>query len=85
MDDRIVISQNICHGQPRVAGTRVMVDQVLDLLAAGKTVPEITADDYFPDLTDEDVLACIAYASRNIRDGAIASILEGSIMNLITH
>ena len=44
MGDRIVISPNICYGQPRVAGTRVMVYQVLDLLAAGKTVPEITSD-----------------------------------------
>lgn len=38
-----------------------MVDQILDLLSEGKTVEEITSDDYFPDITVEDVYACIAY------------------------
>ena len=35
--DRIVVSRDVVHGKPRIAGTRVMVYQVLDLLAAGKT------------------------------------------------
>lgn len=35
--DRIVVSREVMHGQPRIAGTRVTVVQVLDLLAAGKT------------------------------------------------
>lgn len=60
--ERIVVSREIAHGQPRVAGTRIMVHLVLDLLAAGKSVAEIISDDYYPDLTQEDVLACIAYA-----------------------
>lgn len=66
--DRIVVSRDIVHGKPRIAGTRVMVYQVLDLLAAGKTSAEITSEDYFPDITDEDVRACLAYASQIIRD-----------------
>ena len=60
--DRIVVSREISHGQPRVAGTRIMVHLVLDLLAAGKSVSEIISEDYYPDLTQEDVLACIEYA-----------------------
>ncbi len=66
--DRIVVSREVMHGKPRVAGTRVMVYQVLDLLAAGKAPAEIISEDYFPDLTDEDVRACILYASRIVRD-----------------
>ena len=69
--DRIVVSRDVVHGKPRIAGTRVMVYQVLDLLAAGKTTAEITSTDYFPDLTEDDVRACIAYASHVIRDDRI--------------
>ena len=64
---RIVVSRTICHGKPRIAGTRIMVHQVLDLLATGKSATEITSDDYFPDINEADVRACIAYASRVIR------------------
>jgi len=45
-----------------------MVVQVLDLLAAGKTVAEIISEDYYPDLTEADVLACLRYASQLIRE-----------------
>ena len=69
--DRITVSRDVVHGQPRIAGTRVMVYQVLDLLAAGKTTQEIISADYFPDLTEDDVRACIAYASQVIRDDRI--------------
>jgi len=61
--DRIVVSREIVHGQPRIAGTRIMVYLVLDLLASGKSIPEIISDNYYPDLKTEDVLACIAYSN----------------------
>lgn len=66
--DRIVVSKEVGHGKPRIAGTRIMVYQVIDLLAAGKTVAEITSDDYFPDISADDVRACLLYASRVIRN-----------------
>lgn len=69
--DRIVVSRDVMHGKPRIAGTRVTVVQVLDLLAAGKTPSEITSEDYYPDLTEADIRACIAYASQMIRDDRI--------------
>lgn len=61
---RIVASGNVLHGKPRVANTRIQVAQVLDLLAAGKTVAEITSEEYYPELEIADVYACIAYASE---------------------
>lgn len=61
--DRIVVSREIAHGQPCVAGTRIMVHLLLDLLASGKSISEIISDDYYPDLKSEDVLACIAYSN----------------------
>ncbi|MFC1960507.1 DUF433 domain-containing protein [Chloroflexota bacterium] len=64
LTERIVVARDVCHGKPRVAGTRIMVVQVLDLLAAGKTIDAITSADYYPDLVPADVLACVDYASR---------------------
>jgi uncharacterized protein (DUF433 family) len=66
--DRIVVSRAICHGKPRIAGTRIMVHLILDLLAAGKTVAEITGEDHYPDITPDDVYACILYASRVVQN-----------------
>lgn len=68
---RIVVSRDVCHGKPRIAGTRIMVYQVLALLAAGKTTAEITSEDYYPDITAEDVLACLAYASRIVENDTV--------------
>jgi len=61
---RIVIDQDVCHGRPRVAGTRVRVVDVLDALAAGDTIDELVVD--LPYLTREDVLACISYGARAV-------------------
>lgn len=68
---RIVVSRDVMHGKPRIVGTRITVVQILDLLAAGKTAAEITSDAYYPDLTVDDVRACIAYASQLIREDRI--------------
>jgi uncharacterized protein (DUF433 family) len=61
---RIVVSRDVLHGKPRIVGTRIPVTLVLDLLAAGKTYAEIISEDYFPDLTEADIRACLAYASQ---------------------
>lgn len=68
LTERIVVSREVCHGQPRVVGTRIMVHLVLELLAAGKTIGEITSEDYYPDLTPEDVFACVAYAGQVVKN-----------------
>lgn len=48
-------------GQPCIRGLRITVYDVLDYLAGGMSVPGILAD--FPDLTEEDVRACLAFAA----------------------
>ena len=65
--ERIEADPNVCHGKPRIAGTRIMVEQVLDLLAAGISIAEITSEEYFPDLSQEDVLACVAFANQLLK------------------
>ena len=72
---RIVVARDICHGKPRLAGTRIIVYQVLDLLAGGKSIDEIISDEYFPELTVEDVFACLRYASQVIRTEEIIPVL----------
>lgn len=61
MLDRITVDQKICHGQACVKGTRIPVFVVLEALASGMTMERIIED--YPPLTEEDIRACVYYAS----------------------
>ena len=61
MKDRIAVNAQIHFGKPCVAGTRIPVQSVLELVREGITFSQIIAD-YYPDLEPEDVRACIQYA-----------------------
>ena len=61
MKDRIEVDPNIHFGKPCVAGTRIPVVNVLELVGEGLTFDEIVRD-YYPDLQLEDVKACVEYA-----------------------
>lgn len=52
-------------GKPCVRGLRITVTDVLEYLASGMSADEIVAD--FPDLTVEDVRACLAFAADRER------------------
>lgn len=52
-------------GKPCIRGMRITVGDVLDYLAGGMTIEEIVDD--FPDLTRDDILACLAYAADRER------------------
>jgi len=60
--DRIVIDPAILSGKPVIRGTRIAVELVLDLLAAGQQESNILSN--YPGLSHEDILACLAYASH---------------------
>ena len=59
--DRITFNPKQCGGRPCIRGMRIRVSDVLDLLAAGITQNQILKD--YPDLNEEDVRACLQYAS----------------------
>lgn len=59
---RITVDSEICHGKPTVRGMRYPVEMILDLLAAGMSHDEIRED--YPSLEDDDILACLQFASR---------------------
>ena len=61
MINRITVNPTIHFGKPCVAGTRITVQSVLELLNEGVTFGEIIQD-YYPDLTIEDIRACLSYA-----------------------
>ena len=61
--ERISIDVDILHGRPRIRGTRIAVSMVLELLAAGHS-PEAICRDFYPDLSLDDVRACIAFANQ---------------------
>jgi uncharacterized protein (DUF433 family) len=62
--DRITSDLEICGGRPCIRGTRVRVNDILDLLAAGVSRADILAD--FPYLENEDITAALKYAARSI-------------------
>ncbi len=61
MIDRITIDSKIHFGKPCIAGTRITVQSVLELLNEGLSFKEIIQH-YYPELHDEDIRACIQYA-----------------------
>jgi uncharacterized protein (DUF433 family) len=60
--DRIVIDPAVLVGKPTVRGTRISVEWVVDLLAAGWSIEQILEN--YPHLTREDIQACLSYASE---------------------
>jgi uncharacterized protein (DUF433 family) len=58
--DHIVSTPDVLKGKPRLKDTRIPVSLVLGYLASGATPEKITEE--FPDLTRQDVAACLSYA-----------------------
>jgi uncharacterized protein (DUF433 family) len=61
MIDRIAVNPKIHFGKPCVAGTRITVQSVLELLNEGLSFTEIIQN-YYPELQVEDIRACLRYA-----------------------
>ena len=66
---RISIDPTVCFGKPCIRGHRIWVSLIIDLLASGATVEEILED--YPDLTRDDIRACLAYASEMTRERTV--------------
>ena len=66
LPDRIVVDSKILTGKPVVRGTRISVELVVELLAAGGSHAQILAS--YPHLTEEDIRACLAYASELLHE-----------------
>jgi uncharacterized protein (DUF433 family) len=64
--DRIIVDPKILTGKPVVRGTRISVELVVDLLAAGWSHDQILTS--YPHLSEEDIRACLNYASELLRE-----------------
>ena len=72
--DRIVVDPAVCFGKPTIKGHRIWVSLVLGYLAEGWTTEQVVNE--FEGLVADDVLACVAYASRlaNVRFGDLDEV-----------
>jgi len=66
----IEVNPEIRFGKPVIKGTRVTVYDVLQWLASGMSHQEILSD--FPQLTEDQLLACLAYAANKERTIKVA-------------
>ncbi|MEX0617149.1 MAG: DUF433 domain-containing protein [Candidatus Woykebacteria bacterium] len=60
---KIIVNHEIMVGKPVIAGTRIPVYMIIDLLATGVTTEEILRD-YYPNLTEKDINACLRYSAK---------------------
>jgi uncharacterized protein (DUF433 family) len=63
--ERISVNPEVRSGKPCIRGTRITVYDVLEYVAGGMTDDELLAD--FPDLTRDDIRACLAFAAARER------------------
>ncbi len=68
--NHIVSTPDVLRGKPRIRDTRIPVSLILGYLAIGKNVAEIIQE--FPDLTHEQIAACLDYA-RELSEYTLAA------------
>ena len=59
--DRISSNPEVVHGKPAIRGTRVTVEVILELLAAGETFEDLLAE--YDELERDDILAALEYGA----------------------
>lgn len=72
---RISIDPAVCHGKPCITGTRILVTSILSQLAGGYSIERILAG--YAELTREDVVAAIDYASTVVQEQQVLPIAVG--------
>ena len=64
MEERVSVDPEICGGKPTIRGTRIMVKNILGMVAGGYTIERIL--EAYPELAREDVVGALDYTSRVI-------------------
>jgi uncharacterized protein (DUF433 family) len=70
--DRITSDPKVLTGKPVVRGTRIAVEQVIELLGQGWQESEVI--EAFPNLTHDDILACLTYAGAVLKNEELISL-----------
>ncbi len=64
--EHIFIDSNVHFGKPCIVGTRIPVENVLELIQ--ENIPfDVIINNYYSDLTVEDIKACVKYAIEIVR------------------
>ena len=63
---RIVVDAKVLAGKPVIKGTRLSVEYIVGLLAAGATAEDILEE--YQGLAREDILACLLFAAKSLDD-----------------
>jgi uncharacterized protein (DUF433 family) len=66
MNERIVTDPLVCSGKPVIRGTRIMVGNILGMVAGGYTSERIVQA--YPELSCEDVSAALEYAATVVNE-----------------
>jgi uncharacterized protein (DUF433 family) len=69
LTDRIEVNPAICGGKPVIRGTRIMVRNILGMVAGGYGIDKVLAS--YPDLTREDVTAALEYAAQVVDEDQV--------------
>ncbi len=70
--DRIVIDPQVLIGKPTIRGSRISVEFVVELLAAGWREEQVLES--YPNLSEQDIRACLAYAGELLREEQVYSV-----------
>jgi uncharacterized protein (DUF433 family) len=71
----IVVDDEICHGKPTFKGTRVLVSDVIELLATDLSIEEIIRD-YYPSLNEDMIKEALGWAAKIIREEHYVKYVE---------
>jgi uncharacterized protein (DUF433 family) len=72
VENRITSDPDILGGKPCVRGTRLSVEFILELIAAGASAGQIV--EAYPQLTPDDVEAAVLYAASSLRNDALLEL-----------
>ena len=75
LSEHIWIDPARCGGRPCIRGHRIWVSLVLDLLAEGLT-PQQVIEEHYPQITSDDVRACLVYGSAMSQERYVPVPLE---------
>ncbi len=67
--DRIDVNPAVCSGKPVIRGTRIMVRNILGMIAGGYSTDKVIES--YPELSREDVSAALEYAARVVDEDQV--------------
>ena len=74
IEDWITVDPSVCHGKPIIRGTRIMVSNILSLVAGGYTIAQIL--DHYPELSQEAIEGALEYAIQVVGEEEV--VLRGT-------